>query len=165
MNRKNNQGFTLIELLIVVAIIAIIAGIIFVALNPLKRFQDSRDARRISDIETLLAAIKTNQVDRGGSYIDEIELLTDGEVNMIGTDTTGCDLTCTTAVTSSNNCVDLTPLADSGYFGTVPISPNGVNTSAWTAEKTGYTLTKASNGIINIRACEYEGPVEISMSR
>lgn len=162
---KNKKGFTLIELLIVVAIIAIIAGIIFVALNPLKRFQDSRDARRISDIETILAAVKTNQVDRGGIYIDEVEALDNGEVYMIGTDSTGCNMTCTTAVTSGTSCVDLTPLADLGYFGSVPISPNNVNNDVWTAEKTGYTLTKASSGIINIRACEYEGAAEISMSR
>ena len=162
---KKNRGFTLIELLIVIAIIAIIAGIVFVALNPLKRFQDSRDARRISDIETLLAAIKTNQVDRGGSYVDEVEALDNGEVYMIGTDTTGCDMTCTTAVTSGSHCVDLTLLSDLGYFGSVPISPDETNVSVWTAEKTGYTLTKASSGIINIRACDYEGGGEISMSR
>ena len=39
-------GFTLVELLIVIAIIAIIAAVIFVALDPLTRFQDSRDSAR-----------------------------------------------------------------------------------------------------------------------
>ncbi len=163
MIKKRQQGFTLIELLIVIAIIAIIASIVFVALNPLKRFQDSRDAKRAADVESILSAIKTNQVDRGGSYIGNIDLLNNGEVYMIGTSTSGCIKTCTTSVTSNFNCVDLTPLVNAGYLGSVPISPDGV--SVWSKETTGYTVTKASSDIITVRSCENEGRGEIVGSR
>ncbi len=161
--KKNTKAFTLIELLIVVAIIVIIAGIIFVALNPLKRFQDSRDAKRVADVEAILSAIKTNQVDNGGTYINEIEAMDNGDVYMIGTNTSGCAQTCNTDVTSNTHCVDLTSLADTGHFGSVPISPEG--TGSWSGGVTGYTLTKASSGIITARACESEGVGEIIMSR
>ncbi|EKD47532.1 MAG: hypothetical protein ACD_66C00019G0006, partial [uncultured bacterium] len=43
---RTKKGFTLIELLIVIAIIAILAAAIFVALDPVTRFQEARDARR-----------------------------------------------------------------------------------------------------------------------
>ena len=161
--KKNTRAFTLIELLIVIAIIAIIAGIIFVALNPLKRFQDSRDSKRAADIEAILSAIKTNQVDSGGFYIAEVDAMNNGDVYMIGTNTSGCAQTCTTNVTSNTHCVDLTLLADDGYFGKVPISPEG--TGSWSSGVTGYTLTKASSDIITARACESEGTGEITMSR
>ena len=54
--RSRLQGFTLIELLIVIGIIAVLAAATFVALNPLTRFQDARDARRRTDISAVLSA-------------------------------------------------------------------------------------------------------------
>jgi prepilin-type N-terminal cleavage/methylation domain-containing protein len=57
------RGFTLIELLIVIAIIGFLAAAILVAVDPVKRIQDSRDARRFSESNALLNAILTKQVD------------------------------------------------------------------------------------------------------
>ena len=51
--QAQRKGFTLIELLIVIAIIAILAASLFVALNPAKRFQDARDAKRNQDVESV----------------------------------------------------------------------------------------------------------------
>ena len=68
---KFNKGFTLIELLIVIAIIAILAAVVFVSLDPLTRFQDARDARRWTDVDAVLSAMKLDQVDQGG-ITDEI---------------------------------------------------------------------------------------------
>lgn len=39
-----NKGFTLIEILVVIAIIAILATVVFVALDPVTRFADARNA-------------------------------------------------------------------------------------------------------------------------
>lgn len=162
----NKEGFTLIELLIVIAIIAIIAAVVFVALNPLKRFQDARDSRRAADISALLSAIKVHQIDNGGSYLSAIASTTAGSVYMIGTDTGSCssyNSYCDTAVTGAATCVDLTGLVTGGYLGSVPISPNG--SGSWTAGHSGYTLTRASTGIITVRSCESEDTTEISASK
>ncbi|MFH2062873.1 MAG: prepilin-type N-terminal cleavage/methylation domain-containing protein [bacterium] len=164
--RKSQSGFTLIELLIVIAIIAILAAVVFVALNPLKRFQDSRDSRRAADINGLISAIKVDQVDNGGSYLGVVSGLTAGNVYMIGTAVAGCDdqnASCDTAVTADASCVDLSALITEGYIGSIPVSPNGAGT--WTAATTGYTLTRASTGILTIRSCESENTTEIATSR
>jgi len=156
-NSKTKNGFTLIELLIVIAIIAIIAAVVFVALDPLKRFQDSRDAARWSNISFLLSAIKIDQVDNGGYYLPEISTTTDDVVYMIGSASSGCDAQnayCDVDVTTTTACVDLSGLVTEGYLGSVPVGPNG--DGSWSTSTTGYTLEKSSTGIITIRSCESE---------
>ena len=157
-------GFTLIELLIVIAIISIIAAVVFVALDPLTRFQDARDASRWQDTTALLSGIKIDQVDNGGSYITAITNMTSNTVYMVGTAVTGCDVpACDVVVVADDSCVDLTGLVTEGYLGSVPVSPNGEGT--WDATLTGYTLTKASTGIITVQACESENSTSIFLSR
>ncbi|MDP2684253.1 MAG: prepilin-type N-terminal cleavage/methylation domain-containing protein [bacterium] len=168
MKKRNLQGFTLIELLIVIAIIAILAAVVFVALDPLTRFRDARDSTRWSDATAMLSAIKIDQIDNGGAYNAEITALTAGTVYMIGTDTTGCDDAydagnCDAIVLGDTDCVNLTRISDEGYIGSVPISPNGVGT--WTAGHTGYTLMTSSSGFITIQACESENTNAISLTK
>jgi prepilin-type N-terminal cleavage/methylation domain-containing protein len=159
MRKKDRGGFTLIELLIVIGIIALIATFVFVALNPLKRFQDSRNAKRWSDIAELMHAIKVSQVDRGGTYIPAISSkMGNDHIYMIGTETTGCDTNCS-IVDDGANCVDLSELVGKGYLGQIPVSPKG--DSIWSSSLTGYTLTASSTGALTITACETEGDSDI----
>jgi len=145
--RKTLRGFTLIELLIVIAIIAILAAVVFVALDPLTRFQDARDSRRWSDVTEMLSAVKINQVDNRGSYLAAIASTTAGTPYLIGT---GASCSSCTAVTTTA-CVDLTNLVTLGYMGAIPADPSG-----GTAAATKYYLTRASTGVITIGACAPE---------
>jgi prepilin-type N-terminal cleavage/methylation domain-containing protein len=51
------KGFTLIELLIVIGILAILATVVVIVLNPAQLFAQARDSQRISDMTTLRSAI------------------------------------------------------------------------------------------------------------
>lgn len=168
MVKTNNKGFTLIELLIVIAVIAILAGVVFVALDPLTRFRDARDAHRWSNITETLNAIKIDQVDNEGAYLTAIANMTAGEVYMItdGAVVLGCDdqnANCDTNVTADASCVNLDGLVSEGYLGDITISPNGAGT--WTASLSGYTLQRDATGIITVRACESENTTEIWVAR
>jgi len=137
--------------------------LIFVVLNPITRFQDSRDSTRWSEISNILIAIKIDQIDNGGSYLPAIREIDDDSIYMIGTDNNSCNIyTCDTTVTSSASCVDISSLTIEGYLGSIPVSPNGVG--LWTTGHTGYTLEKDSSGILTVRSCESENTTEIFIS-
>jgi prepilin-type N-terminal cleavage/methylation domain-containing protein len=159
MEAKNKQGFTLIELLIVIAVIAILAAAVFVALDPLQRFQESRDAQRWNDTTNVLNAVVTDQVDNGGAYLASITALTDDLYYQIGTAATGCDSGCT-AQTTQVACVNLAGLVTEGYLGSVPLDP-----STGTATETDYYLQKSATGTITVGACDPEAATAISSSR
>jgi len=154
------SGFTLIELLVVIAIISALAITVFSALNPVKRLQDSHDARRTSDVDTILTAVHTAIVDAKGAL--PAGLTTGMAETQLGTGGSGCAIAtggCTVVATA---CVDLaTPLAK--YLKSMPIDPLGGST--YTASKSGYSIIVDSNNLVTVRACGTEGSTNISESR
>jgi uncharacterized protein (TIGR02145 family)/prepilin-type N-terminal cleavage/methylation domain-containing protein len=59
------KAFTLLELLIVVVTISVVAVVIYVALDPLTRFQEARDTTRIADIQQIRRALELYVTDNG----------------------------------------------------------------------------------------------------
>lgn len=51
------KGFTLIELLIVIAILAILATVVVLVLNPAQLLAEARDSQRFNDLSTLQSAL------------------------------------------------------------------------------------------------------------
>ena len=54
---KFNKGFTLLELMIVLGIMAILAAIVMVAINPTKQLSDTRDASRHASVREIENAV------------------------------------------------------------------------------------------------------------
>lgn len=57
MLNRRRKGFTLIELLIVIGIVAILATITLLVLNPVEMLRKARDGKRISELKTISDAI------------------------------------------------------------------------------------------------------------
>lgn len=136
-----NKGFTLIEILVVIAIIALLAAVVFVALDPVKRFADARNSRRWNDVNSILTATHEYIVDNGG------DLPTGLTSSMSATELGSC-----------GTCVNLgTPL--STYLKSIPVDPQG------DATNTGYTIEVDANNIITVAASNAENSETVQVSR
>ena len=146
----DKKAFTLVELIIVIAIIAILAGAIFVAIDPARRLNETRNARRHSDVATILDAVRKYQVDNDGVYYDEIANASEDTYYIIGTDGTGCAGSCG-MVTVDDECIDLEDIGPN-YLAILPQDPKD-----GTDGNTGYYFFRSSEGYFEVGACHPEG--------
>lgn len=137
--KKNNRGFTLIELLVVIGVIAILAAIVLVAVNPARNFAQARDTQRRNDVYQVLNAIYQYSVSNEGNFPTSItETPTD-----IGS-------------TGINLATDLVP----EFIPAIPYDP-----STGSPETTGYILFQEANGRLTATASGAEITIPITITR
>ncbi len=143
---SNKGGFTLLEILLVIAAIAILAGIVIIAINPAKQLGDTRDAQRRADINTILNAVYQYSIDQNG--------------NLPSTITTSA-----TAICQAAPCTDLIDLSvlttNEKYLVLIPKDPL-ITATTGTA---GYTIMKSSNDRVTVAAPSAEQSAIISVTR
>ena len=122
--RSIRHGFTLIELLLVIGIIAILASVVIVAINPTKQLASARNAQRAVNVNTILNAVYQYALDNAGILPPSIT-------------TTATKICKSGANISCNNGVTLNLLTGS-YIVSLPIDPQ----VAATATGTNYTILK-----------------------
>jgi prepilin-type N-terminal cleavage/methylation domain-containing protein len=90
---RSQHGFTLIEILVVIGIIAILAGIVLVAINPARQFRQANNAQRESNVNAILNAIGQYSVDNKGTLPSEIQADADTISGVAGDDDSDlCDV-------------------------------------------------------------------------
>ncbi len=146
----SRKGFTLIELLLVIGIIAILAAIVIVAINPTKQLGDARNAQRRSDVNTILNAVYQYAIDNQGNLPTNIPT---GTARAI----------CTTNAVSCNNGVDIEVLTGS-YLVKIPVDPSVVSPA--TATGTDYFIVRdAASNRVTVSAPRAEQSASISVTR
>lgn len=162
---QSSQGFTLIELLIVIGILAFLAAIILVAVDPAKRLAQARDARRWSEVNGVLNAILKYAADNEGDLPSVIDGDA-GTAQIMGTATSGCNVSCTVAGTTTAACADLDGALVQEYIVQIPIDPKGNDgTYSYDSTRTGYYVNKTVDDRITVGACNPERVSSIFVQR
>ena len=127
------KGFTLIELLIVIGIIAILAAVTLVVLNPAEMLRKARDSQRIQDLDSLgsaislyLAEVESPTLDGGGGNCRNVG--GGGPANSsvwCSNSLAGCDINSNSRAVDGTGWVpiDFTQLSAGAPFGALPVDP------------------------------------------
>ncbi len=153
-----SAGFTLIEILVVIGMIAILATIVIIAINPARQFAQGRNTQRQANINTILNAI--------GQRIAENEGVFGGSFTVNGT-SYACPTiaTGTTFDIASNGGADLSCLTPTYIPTQLPVDPAG---GSWTAADnydTRYSIALDGNGRYTVSAPNAELGTAISLAR
>lgn len=149
---RSSRGFTMIELIVVVMIIAVVASVMFFAINPAKRLGDASNAIRDQNALELKQGLERLVAD-ALTVPDTLNSLVNGTYMLV---TTGGSTEGQCSCTSLNQDIDRIDLAGllNNYLPTLPVD------SAATGNDTGYYIQKNANNSFLVGHCyEYSDVV------
>jgi prepilin-type N-terminal cleavage/methylation domain-containing protein len=148
--KQRQGGFTLLEVLLVVAVIAILAGIVIIAINPGKNLGDTRNSQRSADVNTIINAVYQYSIDNNGTLPAAI--------------TTTAQEICMTGATPCTSLADLASITASGkYVVSIPTDPQCP--SACATNGAGYEISKDANGRLTVSAPDAEQGKTITVTK
>ena len=147
--KEANKGFTLIEILVVIGLIAILAAIVLIAINPGRQFAQARNSQRESNVNTILNAIGQRLADNKGLYpaVTGCEAITTATSTIA---TTGVKAGLATAL------IDESCLVGTYIPSQLPFDPSN---GAWNTAadyNTGYNVSVDSNGRYTVCAPSHQ---------
>ena len=149
----HRKAFTLIELLLVIGIIAILASMVIIAINPTRQINAARDTQRRSDVQSILNAVYQWSIDNNGM----ITAIPDN-VSTTGADNTWSQKICKSSYNPSSvtECTSLRMLSGT-YLVSIPVDPSQPTGTGYS----GYKIWKDASSRVTVAA---SGSLAISIT-
>jgi prepilin-type N-terminal cleavage/methylation domain-containing protein len=146
MKINKKKGFTLIEILVVIGIIAVLAAIVLVAVNPSRQFKLARDSQRTSNVNAILNAVHQNIAEHQGVFVCEG---VSRDIPLVAT-----VIRSTLPADPATHPGDIAKCAVPDYLSSLPFDPSavGAHYTNETDYNTGYTIIRDANGRITASA-------------
>ena len=142
----------MLEILLVVAAIAILAGIVILALNPGKQLAETRNAQRWSDINAILNGVWQYSIDNDGDLPSGIP------------NASSCSAVTQEICTLDSGCTGYTDLSglttDAVYLTDIPTDPTGASGIG-----AGYAIVHDDDDRVTVCAPDAEQGVTIEVTR
>jgi len=144
----NKKGFTLIEVLLVIVIIAILAGIVIIAVNPARQISQANNTQRSNDVRALLDATQEYALDNRGVLPTEITAVA-------------------TEIGSADGLIDICSYLVPTYLTEMPTDPTDADATYTdcTSYATGYNISVDADGKVTVAAPTAELSETISVTR
>ena len=146
--KNKKEGFTLIEILVVIGIIAVLAAVVLVAINPARQFKLARDSQRMSNVTAILNAVGQNIAEHRGIF-------------SCGT----LSLPATTTIIASGTTADIAGCLIPNYISAIPFDPgiSGAKFNSLSDYDTKYSVFQNSLGAVTVSASgEITSPISVT---
>lgn len=161
--RQKQEGFTLIEILVVIGLIAILAAIVIIAINPARQFAQGRNTTRHSNVLAILNAIGQRSADNKGIFAGPIP----GTTQTCPALTAGTTYRIAKLAVPGPSDIDLSCLTPTYIPTAMPIDPSatGAHWNSATDYDTEYNVSLDSGGRYTVNAPGAEVGETISLTR
>lgn len=150
----NRKGFTLIEILVVIGIIAVLAAIVIIAINPSRQFAQARNSQRTANVQAILNAVGQRMADNKGLFREVTDTVCTSDIP-----------TTTPVVIASTTAANLRPCLVPTYMAEIPVDPTIGVPANGTTYNTGYTIFKdPTTGRITVTAPQASTTSELSQT-
>lgn len=155
------RGFTLIEILVVIGIIAILAAVVIVAINPARQFAQARNSQRVSNISAILNAVGQRMADHKGLFREPTETECTAAMDI----TTATSTIGNSGTAIEGPLVNLRPCLVPTYMAELPVDPSVGLPFSGGNYNTAYTIVKDSvTGRVTVAAPYSTSTSELSQN-